>query len=77
MSLQALELIDGDLAMINRDEVNQLLVLFDVKFKLLDICRISVNIFLNSRLGLEETLESRLSERHLLELCFLVALFGL
>ena len=63
--------------MINRDEVNQLLVLFDVKFKLLDIRRISVNIFLNSRLGLEETLESRLSERHLLELRFLVALLGL
>ena len=52
--------------MINRNEVNQLLVLFDVKFQLLDICRVSIDIFLNSRLGLEETLESRLSESHLL-----------
>lgn len=75
--LQALKLVDGDLAVVNRDKVDELLVLVNVDIELLDGGRVGIDIFLDSRLGLEETLEGCLAQSHLLELRLLVALLRL
>ena len=72
--LHALELFNADLAVVNRDEVDELLVLVDVDVKLLDRGRVCVDILLDGRLRLEEALEGRLSKSHLLELGLLLPL---
>lgn len=74
VSLQALELVDGDLSVVDRDEVQQLLVLVDVDVELLDGRAVRVDIFLDRALRLEEALEGGLAHGHLLELGLLVAL---
>jgi len=45
LRLQALELVNGDLAVVDRDKVDQLLVVVDVNVELLDGRRVRVNIF--------------------------------
>lgn len=77
VSLQALELVNGDLSVVDRDEVDELFVLLDVYLELLDGGRVRVDIFLDFRLGLEETFESCLAQGHLLKLGLLVALLAL
>lgn len=63
--------------MVNRDKVDELLVLVNVHIELLDGGRVRIDIFLDCRLGLEETLQGCLAEGHLLELGLLVALLRL
>ena len=75
--LQLLELVDGLVAVVDRDKVQQLLVLVDVHVELLDRRAVRIDIFLDRALRLEEALESSLTHGHLLELGLLVALPGL
>ena len=75
--LQTLEFVNGNLAVVNRDKVHELLVLVDIHVKLLDRGAVGVDILLDGRLGLEETLECGLTQGHLFELGLLVTLLGL
>lgn len=50
LRLQALKLVDGELAVVDRDEVNQLLVVLDIHVQLLDGGRVRVDIFRDRRL---------------------------
>lgn len=67
-----LELVNRQLTMVDRDEVDQLAVVFDVHVHLFDVGLIVQNIFFNSSLRFEETLESGLSESHLVKLFLLI-----
>ena len=71
--LGLLELVDGQLAVVDRDEVDQLSVVLNIHVHGLDVSLVVENIFLDSRLCLEETLESGLAKSHLVELLLLVA----
>ena len=75
--LEALELVDGLLSVVNDNEVHQLLVIVDVDVHLLDRGRVRVDILADLRFRLEEALQGRLAQRHLLELGLLVSLLGL
>jgi len=70
--LGLLELVDGQLAVVDRDEVDQLSVVLHIHVHGLDIGLVIENIFLYSRLRLEEALEGSLTESHLVELLLLV-----
>lgn len=59
--------------MVDRDEVDQLPVVLHIHVHRLDVGLIVEDIFLDARLRLEETLESGLSQSHLVELLLLVA----
>ena len=72
--LKALELLNADLAVVNGNEVDKLLVLVDVYVELLDRSRVGVDILLDGPLRLEETLKGRLTQGHLLQLGLLLAL---
>lgn len=75
--LEALEFVNGDLSVVDRDKVDQLLVILDVDVQLLNGGSVGVDIFLDSGLGFEEALEGGLAQHHLLELLLLVALLAL
>ena len=77
LGFQALELVDGDLSVVNRDEVHKILILLNINIKLLDGGRVRIDLLLNARLRLKETLQSRLAKRHFLQLGLFVALFSL
>ena len=74
--LQALKFVDGLLTVVNDNEVDELLVIVDIYVHLLDGGRVRVDILAHLRLGLEETLQSRLAQGHFLQLCLLVSLLG-
>ena len=71
--LGLLELVDGKLAVVDRDEVDQLSVVLHVHVHGLDVSLVVENIFLDARLGLEEALEGGLAQSHLVQLLLLVA----
>jgi len=60
--------------MVDSDEVNQLFELIDIYVHLSDGRSVRVDIFCNLVLGLEETLQGSLAQRHLFKLSLLVAL---
>ena len=70
--LGLLELVDGQLAVVDRDEVDQLSVVLYIHVHGLDVGLVIENIFLDARLRLEEALEGSLAESHLVELLLLV-----
>jgi len=74
LGLHSLELVDGDLAVVNGDEVKQLAVLVDIDIELLDRRGVGIDIFSDGRFRLEEALERRLAHSHLFELSLLIAL---
>ena len=74
VSLEALELVDGDLSVVDRDEVEQLLVLVNIDVELLNGRAVGVDIFLDCALRLEEALEGGLAHGHLLKLGLLITL---
>ena len=76
LGLQFFELVDRDLSIVDRNEVHQFLVLVNIYVELLDCGRVRVDIFLDCAIRLEERLESRLSEGHLLKLSLLFTLLG-
>ena len=74
IGLEALELVNADLSVVDRDEVHELFVLVNIDVELLDRGRVRVDIFLNGRLRHEETHQGGLSEGHLLKLRLLFSL---
>jgi len=67
-----LELVNRQLTVVDRDEVDQFAVIFYIHVHGFDVGLIVKNIFFNGRLRFEETLESGLSESHLIKLLLLV-----
>jgi len=51
---------------VNRDEVDELLVVFDIHIELLDSSRVRIDILGDLCLRLKETLQGCLTERHFL-----------
>lgn len=64
--LQALELVNCLLAVVDRDKVHEFLVLVNIHVHLLDSCRVRVDIFRDFRLRLEKALKCGLAQGHLL-----------
>ena len=63
--------------MVNGDEIHKILILLNIDVKLLDGRGIRIDLLLNARLRLKETLQRGLSEGHFLQLSLFVALLGL
>lgn len=73
-NLDALELLNRKLALVDSNEVDQFAVLLNVEVNLLNVGLIVEDIFLDGGFGFEETLQSSLTHRHLVQFSLLVAL---
>ena len=75
-ALELLEGVDGQHAVVDRDEHRQLVVLLDVLPQHLDRVRVRVDVLRDRVLRLEEALQGRLPHLHLVQLRLLLPLLG-
>lgn len=70
------EPVNGQMALVNRDEVYQLAIVLNIVGELLNLRLISHDVLIDCTFCLEEALKSSLAERHLFEFSCFILLFG-